>query len=381
MTGVTLNPLAPKDAIAFFRSKGLEPSFAWQDVWQEEHAKAFTVAKMMQTELLETTRGIVDQALSEGWTYEQFQKELAPRLKAAGWWGKQLQGDPATGEVKLVQLGSDRRLRTIFNTNMRTAYQHGNWQRAWRTRDSLPFMEFRHNSHLFPRPEHVAWDGTILPIEDAWWDTHYPPCGWGCKCTTRSLSQAMLTSRGLKVTTSPPRFQPVVYTNPRTGEISQIEKGIQPGWNYNVGKAPLRAITASPAAMPKGGAPLPQPAPEILKPAVDEFLKTLGATSPRIVKRDDWPLAIGPDLFKDAEGALATPRPDLIDYLALAARALVNYSRVEVFWRENAAGKQVLVRRYSKTLDNVLITVDFSEGTWTYDVQPAPVAAASLMAA
>ena len=46
---LSLKPLPPKEAIAYFRKKGLKKSFAWQDVWQEEHAKAFTVAKAMRS--------------------------------------------------------------------------------------------------------------------------------------------------------------------------------------------------------------------------------------------------------------------------------------------------------------------------------------------
>jgi hypothetical protein len=40
MPDLLLTPTPPKEAIAYFRGKGLKASFAWQDMWQEEHAKA-----------------------------------------------------------------------------------------------------------------------------------------------------------------------------------------------------------------------------------------------------------------------------------------------------------------------------------------------------
>lgn len=48
-----LKPLAPKEAVNFFRQKGYKVGFSWQDVWQEEHAYAFTVAKAMRNDILQ----------------------------------------------------------------------------------------------------------------------------------------------------------------------------------------------------------------------------------------------------------------------------------------------------------------------------------------
>ena len=45
--------LPPKEALAFFRGKGLAKSFAWQDIFTAQHDYWFTVAKMMSVSLLE----------------------------------------------------------------------------------------------------------------------------------------------------------------------------------------------------------------------------------------------------------------------------------------------------------------------------------------
>jgi uncharacterized protein with gpF-like domain len=117
--------LPPVEALAYFRRKGLRVGFAWQDVWQRDHARAFTVAKAMSTDLLEDIRAAVDEAIAGGQTLAQFREGLTPLLQARGWWGRKDMIDPATGERRNVQLGSPRRLRTIFNVNMRMAYQAG----------------------------------------------------------------------------------------------------------------------------------------------------------------------------------------------------------------------------------------------------------------
>lgn len=189
---VKLQPVQPEDALAYFRSKGFRTSFAWQEVWQEEHAKAFTVAKAMSRDVLQDIYDAVERALTNGTTLEQFKAELAPTLQAKGWWGKKRMVDPQTGEDRLVQLGSGRRLKTIFDTNLRTAYAAGRWAGYQRTKRHLPYLKYHHlDPQLHPRPEHQAWNGVVLPIDHPWWNTHYPPCDWGCHCWTTALTASM----------------------------------------------------------------------------------------------------------------------------------------------------------------------------------------------
>ena len=330
---VELQPLPPKEAIAFFRSKGLEPRFAWQDVWQQEHAKAFTVAKMMQRDLLEETRAAVDQAISEGQTLEQFKAGLKPKLQKAGWWGKQQQTDPATGEEKLVQLGSDRRLRTIYQVNLRSAYAHGNWQRIERNKAAFPYLVYTTAGDFKVRVQHRAWAGICLPVDHEFWNTHYPPCGWRCRCGTISLTRRMYETRKGSLITTPPKFEPVVHLNERTGELIEIEKGIDPGFNFNVGKAPLRPLSARP-----GHSPAPLPNPRAIEEGAAEFLTPMSAsdTDRVVVDKGGWPVVVGPSLFRDGANRLVTPRPDLLDKLPLAAEALKSYDQVDWVWSSPA---------------------------------------------
>jgi uncharacterized protein with gpF-like domain len=95
--------LTPVQAVEFFRTKGLSANFGWQDMLHEEHDINFTVAKMLDLDLLATVKDAVDQAIAEGKSFYWFQNELQPILEKAGWWGKQDMKDPLTGEVREVQ--------------------------------------------------------------------------------------------------------------------------------------------------------------------------------------------------------------------------------------------------------------------------------------
>lgn len=244
MAHVELKLLPPAEAIRFFRSKGFTVGFAWQDVWAAEHARAFTVAKAMRMDVLETIRKSMDRAIAEGRTFEQFRKELAPVLQRLGWWGRRRVLDPVTGKRRLSQLGSTRRLRTIFDVNMRSAYAAGAWQRIERTAGRRPFLRYSAILDERTRPMHRTWHGTVLPVNDAWWRTHYPPNGWRCRCTVRQLNQHQLDGEGLKVSLRPsaPTRR---YVDRRNGRIVEVPAGIDPGFEFNAGVAHSRIARTS----------------------------------------------------------------------------------------------------------------------------------------
>lgn len=227
--------LAPEAALAFFRAKGYATGFAWQDVWQREHDAAFTVAKMLDVDLLRDVRSAVDRAIADGQTLAQFREGLEPELMKAGWWGKAEMVDPATGETTLVQLGSPRRLETIFRVNMQASYAAGHWQQIQETKAEAPYLMYDAVDDGRTREEHRAWDGTVLPADDPWWDTHMPPNDFGCRCGVIQLSADQVRAMGLDVADEAPPDNPREYTNPRTGEVEMVPSGVGPGWAYNPG--------------------------------------------------------------------------------------------------------------------------------------------------
>lgn len=261
---------APKEAIAYIKNKGWKVGFDYRDVWREEHAVGFTVAKAMQMDVLEAVRTEVERAIEEGITLRQFQKTLTPRLQELGWWGKKQMLDTLTGQVREVQLGSPRRLRTIYNVNCRTARAAGQWQRIERTKKGLPFLLFQIGSSRKHRPQHLAWNGTLLSVDDPWWDTHMPPMGYGCKCHVRQVGAAekrSLEEDGIQDPSAPAEIDPATglptgrierrmmpvrttappirrrpWVNKRTGETLMVPEGIDPGFDSNPGKARLRNV-------------------------------------------------------------------------------------------------------------------------------------------
>ena len=232
--GFRLPGPAPKEALDYFRGRDLRPGFSFRDVWLEEHAHAFTVAKAMEVDLLDDIRNEIDKAIAPGRTLRQFRKGLTPILRKRGWWGKKDRTDPKTGKTVRAQLGSPRRLRTIYRSNLRAARAAGQWARAQRTKKTHPYFLYELGPGKKHRDRHRAWAGTLLPVDDPWWDDHFPPNGWGCRCRVRQVSRAEAERRG-GPTPRPPRNARTL-TNRRSGMRFEVDEGLDPAWASNPGK-------------------------------------------------------------------------------------------------------------------------------------------------
>lgn len=168
----TLDPikLPFAEAIEFFLGKlgNLIPTARWDEVMRAQHDRGFMVAGAAKADLLADFAAAVEEVIAEGKSIEYFRSAFDAIVAAHGW--------AYEGE-------RNWRTRVIYQTNMSTAYAAG---RLAQLRDPdlqqlKPLVMYKHNDSVTsPRPEHEAWDGITLPIDDPWWSTHYPPNDWGC---------------------------------------------------------------------------------------------------------------------------------------------------------------------------------------------------------
>jgi hypothetical protein len=372
----------PAEAVDYLRRKvvGGRFSFNWRDVWREEHLVAFVVAKAMTRDLLLDIHGGLLKALDEGWSRDRFIAELTPQLQAKGWWGKQRMTDPLTGKAVLAQLGSPRRLQTIFDVNMRMAHSAGRWERLMRSASDRPFLVYKHTPQANPREQHQAWDGITLPVTHPFWATHWTPNGWNCKCYTLSLRRAErvtpedeLRARGV--------YRTQGYRNRRTGETMQVPFGIDPGFDYNVGQARMANFVPppaterqreqviggrTPAALPPPPRPRKPPFDAALRPDLDgsdgqavfdAFSKVLGKGEGDVfIDRAQVPLVIGRGLFqrKDAAGAFVGDKANLAQrgpYAEILAATLRDPAEIWHSVQATKDGGSVFVRSYVAAWD------------------------------
>ncbi|MGB0218310.1 MAG: phage minor head protein [Sinimarinibacterium flocculans] len=217
--------LPPEKAIAYFQQKGWRISWDWHDTLQEAHARAFTIARMADLDLLRDVRAALDIALSQGRTDRWFQKEITSVLQERGWWGKQ-EVEVQPGETREVQLGSPRRLQLIYRQNMQGAYMAGRFAELKRIARSRPYWQYIAVMDAKTRPTHAALHGKVFRHDDPIWQYIWPPNDWACRCRVRALSKRQVERLGLVVETSDGKLRRKMAdlgVDWTSGEIRRIE--------------------------------------------------------------------------------------------------------------------------------------------------------------
>ena len=229
------------EQVAFFRGKlgNLIPTESWLDVQKSAHDTGFMVAGAMKTDLLADLAGAVDQAISEGTGIESFRKNFDRIVEKHGWSYK--------GEYNW-------RTRVIYRTNMTTSYAAGRLVQL--KSGNFTHWMYRHSDSVArPRPLHVSWNGLTLPADDPWWNTHYPPNGWGCQCYVVGATRKTAERMGGRIEDAPDDgFTPDGRPN-----------GIDKGWDYIPGATTVDQVRRA----------LSEKLPDLPKPLADALKKDL----------------------------------------------------------------------------------------------------------
>lgn len=358
-----------KEQIDYFHGKVNLPTRSWTDIYTSEHDYAFVVAGAVKRDLLVDLRGAVEKSIANGTTLEQFRKDFDQVVGKHGW---QYQGERGW------------RTSVIWETNLRQSYNAGREAQMADSelRKRRPYGLYRHGDSAHPRPQHLAWSGTTLPLDDAWWATHSPSCCWGCKCKKFMLSARDVKRQGLTIGPAPAiewEDRVIGKNSPNGSRTVRVPKGIDPGFEYAPGQLRLansvpqmRArdflpapsttpalATGLPSRRPAGSLPLPRsipakrllPAKVTAPQAVTQFLGEFGATDAApAVFRDVTgdALIVGREMFTDAKtGAITLAQQIKVRELPLLIEAIKVpdeiWARLE--WQPDL-GKATLRRRY-----------------------------------
>lgn len=208
---------AYKEAVDYFKQKINLPTKRWNDLKGAMHTRAFTVAGAMRADILLDFRNAVDKAIEKGESLQDFRNNF---YKIASKWRE---SDPSFDEkMKKPKYGAWRS-KVIYQTNMLTAAAAAQERQA----REMPevFTHAKYICMMMPtsREQHKAWNGTVLPVNDPWWEKHSPPNGFGCLCEKEFISKYEMKA-GLEKETKAP-----TPANDTTN--------IGENWDYSIGDA------------------------------------------------------------------------------------------------------------------------------------------------
>ncbi len=157
----------PEEAIDYFKRKKIVTPKEFDKLSTEAKIGAFKIAGIYRANVLDAFKFEIEDVLATGRSGREAVKGFKEILN---------------GDRPHKMLG-DFHLETIWRTNMASAYGVGRRRSMEEVSELLPFWERLAVMDDRTRPAHRALHGVIMPADDPFWDEHYPPDGFNCRCT------------------------------------------------------------------------------------------------------------------------------------------------------------------------------------------------------
>lgn len=116
-------------------------------------------------------------------------------------------------------------LKTELSFTINSSIAGRQWVGIWADRDIFPLLEYVTVGDSHVRDSHKVLDGVIRPVEDAFWNTYYPPWSWNCRCTTKKLEEGDITTIMNRIVVLP-KIKKFFQNN--VGKTGKIFNGFHP---------------------------------------------------------------------------------------------------------------------------------------------------------
>ncbi len=201
------------EAVRYFKERVPVTASEFYAIAERYRGLAFTVSGYTKAQILKRFYDGILAALEGGDTLSGFRACMDDFLEEEGYEG-------------LAPSQADN----IFRTNIQTAYNIGHYEQMVSpgVMQLRPYWQYDAVDDSHTRPSHLAMDGRVFPADSPVWDTWFPPNGFRCRCTVRTLSERQVEQRGLIVETDPPRDilpDPHFSTNPAKVRFQPDLKG------------------------------------------------------------------------------------------------------------------------------------------------------------
>lgn len=186
----------------------------------ELRARAFTVAGLKQLDeigrvqdlITDYTRG--QTATGEAVTWDTAKKQIVAELPF------------------LDAAAANKRATVLLRTHGFQAQQSAQYNQDMEN-DYITHFKYIATEDARVRDEHLALHGIVLPKDDPFWDDHFPPWDWGCRCQTVGLSKRAVERERARDEKRPPENRRVMegpmLDQLRNGQLIRGPRKLQSG--------------------------------------------------------------------------------------------------------------------------------------------------------
>jgi len=155
---IVFEGVKPEAAIAYWKSLSLMTAKQARELDAGARARAYYVSCLKEMDEIALVHTAIGEALENGSTFDVFRERIA-RL-----------GLP------------DHLMKTIFTTNLQTAYAAGRYAKMQAVKKTRPYWRYLTIGDNRVRPSHAVLSGMVFPADHAFWSENYPPNGYRCRC-------------------------------------------------------------------------------------------------------------------------------------------------------------------------------------------------------
>lgn len=177
----SLKGMTPQRAVEYLQSKGIKVTGDWREMDAAAHQRAFTVAKVASVDALADIRAQLDDAVANGKTFSEWQKEIVPKL-----------------EARKTAL-SEGRLKNVYQTNVQSAMMAGRKAQMDSTITDFPYRQLVAIMDGSTTTMCAGLNGKTLRADDPFWWKYFPPLHYGCRDSVRSMTLQQALREGLDI--------------------------------------------------------------------------------------------------------------------------------------------------------------------------------------
>jgi SPP1 gp7 family putative phage head morphogenesis protein len=175
-------PMPASQAAKRFKDKAALTSDTFERLSKAARQRAFRIAGVHKVRVIQRARDVVHKAIREGTDFRTARDEL---LKIF--------------EEEELPRPSLAHLRLVIGQNTAQAYNEARREMMNEVIDAFPYWQYMTVGDAQVRASHAALDGLVFRADDQFWDAHYPPWEFGCRCTVIALTRGQIAERGIEV--------------------------------------------------------------------------------------------------------------------------------------------------------------------------------------